>query len=108
MSYVNSPLSSLTVEDFENHEMERMKCNAFEICNEAPSRVHGAVAPGGFQLTDSELFLGKKDMCSYIAVLFPGYYYYKILYTFFEFHFVRGDKYLEFSKCYSCPYCSDN
>ena len=59
---------SWTVENFQNYETERMKYNAFEVCDEVASRVHGAVASGGFlkpfvSADTSELFFGAKSTC---------------------------------------------
>ena len=38
----------------------------------------------------------------------PGYHYYKKLNKFLESHFIRGEKYLEFSKCESFPCCIES
>ena len=38
----------MTLEDLEESEHDRMKHNAFKVCEELTCRIDGATAPGGF------------------------------------------------------------
>ena len=40
-----APGSSMTAADFEREETERMKLNAFKVCEEVASHIDGAPAP---------------------------------------------------------------
>ena len=113
-------LQAITLENIEKHELNRMKYNAFEVCNELTTRIDGAVMPDGFMKAytsyeKEDLFFNNhqyiKDFISSSLTTrknTPGAHYFTDVTNFLENHIDIGQKYLEYTKspCGSlCHYC---
>ena len=112
-------LSQMSIEDLEKSELDRMKYNAYKVCDELTVRIDGAPAPGGqmkaYSSEKSEnLFFNNHDyLKDYISssdknrMLLPGANYFKLIQTFMEQHFEVGEKYMEYVRyCCNSSYCS--
>jgi len=108
-------LEKLTTKELEELEEERMKFNAFKVCDEVTGRLDGAVAPDGYMHAwtssdKSELFFwdqkyllnyaNNKDKLTKVDI--PGENYYRKLDVFKELHFLAGEKYIEYIKFACC------
>jgi hypothetical protein len=112
----------MSFEELENSELERMKFNAFKVCNELMFRIEAVPAPGGYMKAytlerNEYLFFNNHQLSkNYVAasentrMALPGSHYFKMLETFIEKHFEIGEKYLEYVRyaCLdpSCYHCS--
>ena len=103
-------------------ELNRMKHNAFKVCEEVLQRVDSGVASGGYikaWITPDEKYLffcdqkylhhylANKDNYSEISI--PGENYYRKVENFMKNHFIMGKKYSEFLKlgCQeTCDFCN--
>ena len=87
----------MSFEEVETCELNRMKYNAFKVCEEVSQRVDAGVAPGGYIKAwvtpdeDSLFFWDQKHLHHYLANKD----------NFMKNHFVMGEKYSEFLK-FSC------
>ena len=92
-------------------ELNRMKHNAFKVCEEVLQRVDSGVASGGYikaWVTPDEKYLffwDQKYLHQYLAnkdnhseVSIPGENYYRKVENFMKNHFIMGEKYSEFLK----------
>ena len=92
------------LEELERHELERMKFNAFKVCDELTSRMDGAPKLNGFiksqtSLPKSDLFFNNEEYLKMFTtatpakeLLIPGYNYFSILQNFINRHFEIGEK----------------
>ena len=120
-------LAMMESEDIEMLEYERMKFNAFKVCEEIAYRVDGAPAPGGFlkgyvSENAGELFFSdQKYLLAYLnaagkkKMSMPGATYYSKLEAFIRDHEDCGQKYAEVIKqaCSRrfkrlCAHCQSN
>lgn len=46
-------MQKMTFEELEPYELERMKLNAFQVCNELTSRIDGAPILNGFMKSET-------------------------------------------------------
>eukprot|EP00794_Sanderia_malayensis_P003753 gene3753-4275_t len=112
-------IANISLDEMEQHEYDRMKYNAFQVCEELTCRIDGAVAPGGFMkayTSDSAedlFFKNHKSLKEFISKAgsgkpCPGQNYFHSLKTFMETHMETGEKYIEYVKCTcgECIYCS--
>ena len=110
---------NISFDEMEQHEYDRMKYNAFQVCEELTCRIDGATAPGGFMkayTSDSaeELFFkNHKHLKEFISRTdlgkpCPGQSYFQELKHFCETHMEIGEKYIEYVKCTcgECIHCS--
>ena len=114
-------LGSMTYEELEHNELERMKCNAFKVCDELSLRIDGAAGPNNYmkaytsQKSEDLFFNNHANLKKYLAVSeknrvsLPGSHYFKLLQGFIQSHFEIGEKYIEFlrhscsaSPCFHC------
>lgn len=107
-------INNLTIDELEKNETDRMKFNAFKVCEEVAQRIDGEVAPQGFMkayctedLKDL-FFWDTRYLRDYLAnkdaknsKTMPGSHYYKSLQAFMDQHTRKGEKYLEYLK-FSC------
>ena len=112
--FLKEYLENMSFEEVETCELNKMKYNAFKVCEEVSHRVDGGVAPGGYIKAwvtpdeDSLFFWDQKRLHHYLAnkdnqseVSIPGENYYRKVENFMKNHFVMGEKYSEFLK-FSC------
>ena len=112
----------MTLEEPEKSEHDRMKHNAFKVCDELTDRIIGAPAPDGFMKAytsapSEEMFFSDDDYVKeYLNKSeqkrkdLPGANYF-ISYEYVENHFELGEKYIQFVKfacrkseiCTFCP-----
>ena len=97
----------MTLEKFEKLEVERMKFNAFKVCEEVALRVDGSPSPDGYlkgMVTDDVdhlFFWDTQYLRKYLDsgnTTSPGYHYYQSLSDFLLRHCVKGEKYAEIIK----------
>eukprot|EP00112_Aurelia_sp_Birch-Aquarium-sp1_P004821 Seg1546.11 transcript_id=Seg1546.11/GoldUCD/mRNA.D3Y31 product="hypothetical protein" protein_id=Seg1546.11/GoldUCD/D3Y31 len=104
-------VQTITTEELEQIELERMKFNAYKVSNEVSQRIDGAVAPDGYLksfVTNDEksLFFWDQHHLKQFTErkqdeIVPGHNYYLKVENFMELHVRSGEKYFEFIK-YSC------
>lgn len=116
-------LDGMTLEELEESEHQRMKYNAFKVCDEITLRTDGAPAPGGYMKaftsegSDDMFFCNEKYAWDYLHAseqrksTLPGRNYFDKVKTFGENHCKLGEKHIEFIKfsCKipdKCEYCS--
>ena len=119
----NDQLANMTLEELEDSEHNRMKFNAFKVCDELTDRINGAPAPGGFMkaytsVPCDEMFFNDEDYVKdYLHATeqkrksLPGANYFNQVMSFVETHFECGEKYIEFvkfscTKSEVCAFCS--
>ena len=107
----------MTYEELEHNELERMKYNAFKVCDELSLRIDGAAGPNNYmkaytsQKSEDLFFNNHANLKKYLAaseknrVSLPGSHYFKLLQGFIQSHFEIGEKYIEFLRhsCSACP-----
>ena len=100
-------IQRLTVQEIENLEADRMKFNAFRVCEEVSFRLDGATGPGGYlrSYVTKELgelfFFDKEYLDNYLSKpinIVPGCYYYRKLQQFMGSHCRKGGTYIEYLK----------
>jgi hypothetical protein len=106
-------LSQMTIEDLEKSELDRMKYNAYKVCDELTVRIDGAPAPGGHmkayssEKSENLFFNNHGYLKDYISssdktrMSLPGANYFKLIQTFMEQHSEVGEKYMEYVR-YCC------
>ena len=117
-------IQSLTGQEIEDLEADRMKFNPFRVCEEVSFRLEGVTGPGGYLESYvakelGELFFFDKeylDNClSEPNNIVPGCNYYRKLQQFIDNHCRKGKKYIECLKfeCERkngtrCDFCESN
>ena len=113
-------VAAMAIEEVEECEYNRMKHNAFKVCEEITCRMDGATAPGGYMKAfrsedKNELFFNNHCyLKEYVATSAkeekqsPGSNYFEMLQNFFKLHIDMGDKFIEYvkCKCRKCEHCS--
>ena len=118
-------IEKMTVQELEEHELQRMEFNSYKVCEELTMRINGARAPGGYmkcytsQKLDDMLFNDQLYLSKYLSATetkrqtLPGANYYKKIEEFLRSHCEKGQKYIEYLKfsCLTtagsqCDYCS--
>ena len=102
-------LNEMSIEDLEKSELDRMKYNAYKVCEELTVRIDGAPGPGGYMKAytsekNENLFFNNHSYLSSSdknSMSLPGCNYFKLIQTFMEQHFEIGEKYMEYVR-YSC------
>jgi hypothetical protein len=111
-------ISAMTFDELEQSEHNRMKHNAFKVCEELTYQIDGATAPGGFmkaytsQDSDDLFFNNHDHLKAFLSTTdikgdkkqCPGWNYFTMLKTFFDQHVEVGEKYMEYVKC-TCEHC---
>ena len=111
-------ISAMSFDELEKGEHDRMKYNAFKVCEELTYRIDGATAPGGFmkaytsQDSDDLFFNNHDHLKAFLSTTdikgnkkqCPGWNYFTMLKTFFDQHVEVGEKYMEYVKC-TCEHC---
>ena len=88
----NEDLVRISSKEAETCEFNRMKHNAFKVCEEVSQRVDGGVAPGGY----IKAWVTPDKDNNQSEVSFPGENYYRKVENFMKDHFRMGEKYSEF------------
>ena len=93
--------------ELESHELDRMKFNAFKVCDELTMRIDGAPAPNGFMKAytsekKDRLFFKNHDYVKEFLssseknkMTVPGCNYFNSIETFSQLHMETGEKYTE-------------
>ena len=118
----DAELLKMSYAELESHELDRMKFNAFKVCDELTLRIGGAPAPNGFMKAytsekKDRLFFDNHDYLKEFLssseknkMAVPGCNYFKFVETFSQQHMETGEKYTEFTRyscrSISCVYCS--
>ena len=100
---------TLSTDDLEKNELERLKFNAIKVCEQVSYRIEGAAVPDGYLKSfvtpvHEELFFWDREyLRRYIdkkdeKKIVPGYHFYTKLDNFMAKHFRKGEKYHEFVK----------
>lgn len=111
--FSNEQLNEISLDELESSELDRMKYNAFKVCDELRFHIEGAPASGGFmkaytsQTNEYFYFNNHQHLKKYLAasenakIALPGSHYFKMVQDFIEKHFDIGEKYLEYVR-YAC------
>ena len=118
----NEDLERMSSEEAETCESNKMKHNAFRVCEEVSQRADGKVAPGGSIKAcvtadkDVLFFWDQKHLHHYLAnkenqseVSIPGDNYYRKVENFMKDHFIIGEvfsEFLKFSCQETCDFCN--
>jgi hypothetical protein len=117
-------LSQMTIEGLEKSELDRMKYNAYKVCDELTMRIDGAPAPDGHmkayssEKSENLFFNNHGYLKDYLSssdktrMSLPGANYFKLIQTFMEEHFEVGEKYMEYVRYFcnssSCRHCNES
>ena len=118
-------IEKMTVQELEEHELQRMEFNTYKVCEELTMKINGARAPGGYmkcytsQKLDDMFFNDQLYLSKYLSATetkrqtLPGANNYKKIEEFLRRHCEKGQKYIEYLKfsCLTtagsqCDYCS--
>ena len=117
----DNDLQKMSYAELESHELDRMKFNAFKVCDELNMRIDGAPAPNGFMKAytsekKDRLFFNNHDYVKEFLssreknkMTVPGCNYINSIETFSQLHMETGEKFTEFTRysccSMSCVYC---
>ena len=118
----DADLLKMSYTELESCELDRMKFNAFKVCDELTLRIDGVPAPNGCMKAytsekKNQLFFNNHEYLKQFLssseknkMAVPGCNYFKSIETFSQQHMEIGEKYAEFTRfsCHlmQCVFCS--